>query len=138
MGYIPKIRRKSGGDLLEVASGGVIDILAGGALKLEGSTILPIAGVASGYKIARGTVTPTNTSTTIATGLATVVAVVVSFKGNPSLTHMYNAASVGNQAGAPAAGSFVLTALKPTAANDATPIAATTPWSAVDWVAIGT
>lgn len=95
-------------------------------------------GVASGYKIARGTTTPTTASDTVATGLATVVAVIVSFKGAPSLTHMFNYGDVGNQAGAPVAGSFLLKSSKPTAAADVTPIASTTPWGAVDWIAIGT
>lgn len=99
---------------------------------------LLIQGVAAGYKIARGTVTPVSASDTIATGLAIVVAVIVSFKGAPSLTHMFNYGDVGNQAGAPAAGSFLLKSSKPTGAADVTPIASTTPWSAVDWIAIGT
>lgn len=95
-------------------------------------------GVAAGYKIARGTATPTTASDTIATGLATVVAVIVSFKGAPSLTHMFNYGDIGNQAGAPVAGSFLLKSSKPTGVADVTPINSTTPWSAVDWIAIGT
>jgi hypothetical protein len=90
------------------------------------------------FKTARGTTTPTSAAHTVATGLTTVVAVVASFKGAPTLTHMLLAADVGNQAGAPAAGSFILRGYKPTAVGDVTPIAATTPWGAVDWIAIGT
>ncbi len=140
--YTSKIRKKSNGDLLEVASGGVIDILAGGALKIAGSPVslvtAPVAGVAAGYKVARGTVTPAAASQAVVTGLATVVSVVVSHKVAATVTHMFNAGTVGDQAGSPAAGSFTLTTQKPTAVNDVTPIDATTPWHAVDWIAIGT
>ena len=97
-----------------------------------------LAGVATGYKIARGTATPTTGSDTIVSGLATVVAVVVSLKGAPSLTHFMSAGDIGDQAGTPAAGSFLLKSYKPTGSGDVTPSAATTPWGAVDWIAIGT
>lgn len=99
---------------------------------------LLVQGVAAGYKLARGTVTPTTASDTVVTGLATVVAAVASFKGAPTLTHMFNVADIGNQAGAPAAGSIYIKSYKPTATGDVTPTAATTPWGAVDWIAIGT
>ncbi len=89
-------------------------------------------------KIARGTHTSTTASDTVVTGLATVIAVVVSFRGVPSLTHMFNVADIGDQAGAPAAGSILLKSYKPTGSGDVTPIGATTPWAAVDWIAIGT
>ncbi len=95
-------------------------------------------GVAAGYKIARGTVTPTSASHTVVTGLAAVVAAVASLKGAPTLTHLITAADIGDQAGAPAAGSILIKSYKPTGAADVTPIAATTPWGAVDWIAIGT
>lgn len=97
-----------------------------------------VAGVAAGYKLARGTLTPDATPKTVVTGLATVVAVVASLKGAPSLTHMFTEASIGDQAGSPAAGSIYITTKKPTGSGDVTPIAATTPWGAVDWIAIGT
>lgn len=95
-------------------------------------------GVAAGYKVARGTHTPTTASDTIVTGLATVVSVAVSFKGAPSLTHMFNYGDIGDQAGTPAAGSFLLKSSKPTGTGDVTPIDSTTPWSVCDWIAIGT
>lgn len=94
-------------------------------------------GVAAGYKIARGSVTPTSASHTVVTGLTTVVAAVVSLKGAPTLTHMLVAADIGDQSGAPAAGSILIKSYKPTGVADVTPIAATTPWGAVDWIAIG-
>jgi len=126
-----------------------VDVLAVADLKLgsgAGTSVAPTAaqinllaqGVAAGYKIARGTLTPATASDTVATGLTTVVAAVASLRGAPSLTHMFNAADIGNQAGIPAAGSILIKSYKPTGAADVTPIAATTPWVAVDWIAIGT
>ena len=94
-------------------------------------------GVEAGYKIARGTVTPTSASHTVVTGLSTVVAAVASLKGAPTLTHMFTAADIGDQAGTPAAGSILVKSYKPTGVADCTPAAASTPWSAVDWICIG-
>ena len=151
MAYQPKTYRTDGGDKyviasggeIEVKSGGTVDIESGGAFKIAGADKtsqlnLAVAGVAAGYKLARGTITPTSASDTVVTGLATVVAAVASLKGAPSLTHMFVAADIGDQAGAPAAGSILIKSYKPTGAADVTPIAATTPWSAVDWICIGT
>jgi len=98
----------------------------------------PVAGVAGGYKLARGTVTPASASHTVVTGLTTVVACAVSFKGLQTLTHLFAAGDVGNQAGAPAAGSILVKGLKPTSSTDVTPIDSSTPWSAIDWIAVGT
>lgn len=127
--------------------GGEIDIVTGGALKIAGvdktaalaaASASGMAGVAAGYKVARGTVTPAASPQTVITGLATVVAVVVSLKGDPTVDMTMVSASVGNQAGAPAAGSFVLKSWKPTGTADTAPAAVTTGWLAVDWVAVGT
>ena len=126
-----------------------LDVLAVADLKLgagAGTSIVPTAaqinlltqGVAAGYKVARGTVTPTSGSHTVVTGLTAVVAAVASLKGAPSLTHMFTASDIGDQAGTPAAGSILIKSYKPTGVADVTPIAATTPWSAVDWICIGT
>lgn len=97
-----------------------------------------VDGIAAGYKLARGVATPTGGSDTVASGLATVVAVATALEDEPTLTHMWSQADIGDQAGAPAAGSFILTSSKPTGAGDVTPIASTTPFSPVNWVAIGT
>ena len=130
-----------------VVSGGEVDIESGAVLKFSGvdktaalaaAVASPAAGVASGYKVARGTVTPASASHTVVTGLTTVVAAVASLKGAPTLTHMFTAADIGDQAGTPAAGSILVKSYKPTGVADCTPVAATTPWSAVDWICIGT
>ena len=140
------IRRKQGGSALEFASGAQIDFLAGALVEFAGvdkraalaaAIATPVAGVAAGYKVARGVFTPAAISTDIVSGLATVVAVVVSLDATPTLTHMWAVATIGDQAGTPAAGSFTVVTRKPTGAADVTPVDATTPWVDVAWIAIG-
>ncbi len=74
----------------------------------------------------------------MATGLGTVIYAVVVFTTTPTLTHMWSTVTVGDQAGAPAAGSIRIASRKPTAAADVTPVDATTPWVPLYWIAVGT
>ena len=99
-----------------------------------------VRGVAGGYKIARGVHTQIAASDTVVTGLATVVAVIVGFASAPTVKQLFCAGSIGNQSGAPAAGSILLTTYKPTATDNVTPIAATdfTDNVKLAWLAIGT
>jgi hypothetical protein len=129
------LTRKSAG-LMQVAGNLVVTgtVGAGGGAGISN----PVGGVGASYKLARGTVTPASASHTVVTGLTTVVAAVASLKGAPSLTHLWSGADIGDQAGTPAAGSILIKSKKPTATGDVTPIDATTPWSAVDWIAVGT
>lgn len=141
-----KVYIEQGARRLVIASGGEIDVLAGGALKFAGvdqsaAAALAVAGVAAGYKVARSAaagVTPASASHTVATGLATVVAVIVSFRAAPTVNHMWNWGDIGDQAGTPAAGSFLLKSYKPTGTGDVTPIPTTASWVACQWLAIGT
>lgn len=147
--YVPKTYETLGGDKIVVASGGVLDVETGGALKIAGVDVTaalgaalanPAVGVAAGYKVARGVHTQVAASDTVVTGLTTVVAVVMSFSDLPTVKQLYCAATIGDQAGAPAAGSILTKTLKPTAVNDCTPTAATdfTENLKLGWVAIGT
>ena len=95
-------------------------------------------GVAAGYKIARGVAAITAASQTIVTGLTTVVAAFVSPVTDPTLTDAWKAATIGDQAGSPAAGAIIVTSTKPTSNIDGTPTPATAPWRSVNWFAIGT
>jgi hypothetical protein len=63
--------------------GGELDVVSGGALKVAGTDITAtLAGVAAGYKIARGeTALDGSNPTPITTGLTTIVAAVVALKG---------------------------------------------------------
>ncbi|RJP54309.1 MAG: hypothetical protein C4583_03020 [Anaerolineaceae bacterium] len=136
--YQTKIRMESGGDKIGVASGGEIDIESGGALKIAGTDRTAAlatapAGVAAGYKIARGeTALDGSNPTSVAHGLTTCIAFVAMLKGTA----------------APGVGTSVLTAninganvdvyaWKVTAAGDATLIASTGTESFY-WIAIGT
>lgn len=112
------------GDIIEVAS--------------ANGVVAPVAGVASGYKMARGQATTVTASDTIVTGLATVVSVVACMDDNPGDDPMLVSASIGDQAGTPAAGSFLLKTWKNTGGTDPTPLAATTFSKKVNWIAIGT
>jgi hypothetical protein len=93
----------------------------------------------SGVKVARGEHTQVAASDTVVSGLATVIAVIVSPRTRTVKQLFFNG-SPGDQAGAPSAGSFLITSQKPTAVNDVTPVPATdfTDAIVVDWVAVGT
>lgn len=99
-----------------------------------------VAGVAAGYKVARGVHQQAAASDTVVTGLTTVVAVVASWRDTPTLKQMFITATIGDQAGTPAAGSVLIKTFKPTANNDVTPTAATdfTDALSIDWIAVGT
>lgn len=76
-------------------------------------------------------------SDTVATGLATLTGVVATFDDDPGDDPMLVSASIGDQAGAPAAGSFLLKTWKNTGGTDPTPAAATTFAKKVNWIAFG-
>lgn len=105
-----------------------------------GDLINPLVGVGAGYKVARGVHQQAAAVDTVATGLATVVAVVATWQDGPTLKQMYLGATIGDQAGAPAAGSIQISSWKPTAVNDVTPIAASdfSENKKVNWTAFGT
>ncbi len=131
---------------ISVKSGGSIDLLAGALFEIAGTDIraelaaavtTPLAGVAAGYKIARGVFTPTDGSEDVVTGLTTVVAAVANLVATPTLTHMWSNATIGDQGSAPIAGSIRVVNRKPTTSGNVAPADATTPWVDVAWIAIG-
>lgn len=95
-----------------------------------------VAGVAAGYKIARGTVTlDGGNPTTAATGLTTIVTAVVGLKqtaapgDDPSwLSHNYTGSD----------GNLDIYAWKNTGGTDPTLVASTNSSATIDWIAIGT
>lgn len=97
-----------------------------------------VGGVAAGYKVARGQATTVTAADTIATGLSTVVAVVASLDSDPVDNPEWVSSTIGDQAGSPAAGSFILKTWQNTSGTDPTPTAATTFGKKVNWIAIGT
>lgn len=91
------------------------------------------ADQAGGIKVATGSFTPgAGTGTVTVPGMTTVNEVFVSMV-ETDMTHMFTDADAagGN------ADQFTWSAKKPTGAADVTPIAATTPWNKVYWVAFG-
>ena len=86
--------------------------------------------------IAFGQATTVDENDTIVTGLKKVTAVVVSLNSDPVDGCMYVTADIGDQAGAPASGSFLLKSWKNTDA-DATHVAASTFSKVVNWMAWG-
>lgn len=150
-----KIQERNQGDEFHVASGGVLQVENGGQVDfdttakisfagtdqraaLAAAVATPIAGVAAGYKVARGVVTTATASDTVVTGLATVVAVVATLGDDPGLDPGLASATIGDQAGAPAAGSVLIKTWKFTSNANPTPIAATTFSKKVNWIAVGT
>lgn len=118
------------------------DNIAAATVAVE-NYLLSGAGVGSptdGLRIARGIHVQVAAEDTVDTGLATVVACVAQFQDPPTVNQLFCEADVGDQAGAPAAGSVLIRTYKPTAVNDVTPTAATdfTDDLAIAWVAIGT
>jgi hypothetical protein len=136
-----------GGDRVEVEAGGSVNFKVGSRIEIAGvdktaalAAVPPegLLGVAAGYKLARGQHTTVAAVDTVVTGLATVVAVVAVLDSDPTLDPLFVTASIGDQAGAPAAGSVYIKSWQATAAGDVTPIAATTFGKKVNWIAIGT
>lgn len=97
-----------------------------------------VAGVAGGYKIARGQHTTVDEDDTVVTGLATVVAAIAVLESDPVAGAQFVTCVIGNQAGAPAAGSIQIKTWKATAAGDTALIAGSTFSKLVNWIAIGT
>lgn len=96
-----------------------------------------LAAVTAGKKIAFGTKAVGAASEDVVTGLTTVEYAFCSMVGDPSATHCMSTCTVGNQTGAPAAGSIRIKSWKFTAANDNALIAAAGVFANVSWIAIG-
>jgi hypothetical protein len=148
-----KIHEGMAGDSIEIESDGVLEVKSGGRINIESGGKFEVAGVdkaasiaglpattnyavgvASGYKIARGVHLQIAAKDTVATSLTTVVAVTVSPIQAPTAKQAFASASIGNQAGLPAAGSVYIETWKSTyaAADDFTDSLS------FAWVAVGT
>jgi hypothetical protein len=124
----PKVQGANGGDALVVRSGGAVVLEAGASLWIAGSQLNSVAGQHT-------TVAAVDT---VVTGLATVTSVVVSMSDDPSDDPEWVSASIGDQAGSPAAGSILIKTWRNTGGTDPTPVAATTFSKKVSWLATGT
>jgi len=106
------------------ANNDVIEVLMGGA--------------GGGLRVARGQQTTVAASDTVVTGLNTVVAAVACLDSDPTDNPEWVTCSIGDQAGAPAAGSILVKTWQNTSGTDPTPTAATTFTKKVNWIAVGT
>lgn len=100
---------------------------------------LPLQSQGS-LRIARGQQTTVSAVDTVVTGLNTVASVVVSLESDPTDTCGWTTGQIGNQSGAPAAGSIVIKTWMVTTggtAGNPTQIAATSFSKKVNWIAIG-
>lgn len=87
--------------------------------------------------IAFGQSTTVAASDTIAAGIGKLQMVIACLDDDPSDDPEWVTASIGDQAGSPASGSFLLKTWKNTSGTDPTPVAATTFSKKVNWIAIG-
>ena len=84
-----------------------------------------------------GQATTVSASDTIVTGLTKLTSAIAVLDDNPGDDPEWANASIGDQAGSPAAGSFLLKTWKNTGGTDPTPVAATTFSKKVNWIASG-
>ena len=111
--------------------GGIVEVAA-----LAGDE-LGIFDLSGQLRIARGQQTTVAASDTVVTGLTKVVAAVASLDSDPGDDPMLATASIGDQAGFPAAGSILVKTWKNTGGTDPTPAAASTFSKKVNWIAVG-
>lgn len=76
-------------------------------------------------------------SDTVATGLTAVLGAIASMESDPGDDPFMCSAAIGDQAGAPAAGSILIKTWKNTGGTDPTPLAAGTFTKKVNWIAWG-
>lgn len=137
------MRNEAGGHTTTVRSGESLNVASGGALKFAGTdktaalaaaVATPVAGVAAGYKLARGEAAlDGGNPTPIDTGLTTVIAFVATLKGSaaPGDNTSVLTALIG------VAGSVDVHAWKNTGGSDPT-LVASTGTESFYWIAIGT
>lgn len=98
--------------------------------------VMPIPG-ALGTRYVSGQHTSVAASDTVVTGLASVGGIVATLDSDPVAGAQSVTASIGDQAGAPAAGSVLIKTWKATGAGDTALIAASTFTRKINWIAWG-
>lgn len=111
------------------------NLVVSGTATVSGASVQTGVGA---YKVARGQQSTVAAIDTVVTGLATVVSVTGSLDSDPVDDPFMCSCSIGDQAGAPAAGSIYVKTWKNTSGTDPTPVAATTFSKKVNWIAVGT
>lgn len=90
-----------------------------------------------GLTVVYGQQTTVAAADTVATGLSKVLAAVGSLESDPSDDPFEVTVQIGDQNGAPIAGSIIIKTWKNTGGTDPTPAAATTFSKKVNWIAVG-
>jgi predicted RecA/RadA family phage recombinase len=117
------------------AIGYCTEAVGSGAGETVGNVLIGVKG-ASNMK--QGQSTTVAASDTIVTGLSKLDGVIAVLDDAPVAGCQHASGSIGDQAGTPAAGSFLLRTWKATATADTAMIAATTFSKKVNWIAWGT
>jgi hypothetical protein len=135
------------GNKLVVKTNAVLDVESGGALKIAGTdktsalaatVASPLAGTSSAKKFVAAQISTASAADTVVTGLTTVIACGATLDDSPGDDPMLVSATIGDQAGTPAAGSIIVKTWKNTGGTDPTPQAASTFTKKVNWWAYGT
>lgn len=114
-----------------------VDAVAAAAADSSDTTAAVLLGAEGGLRTVGGMQTTIDADDTVVTGLALVVAACATLASDPVAGAQWVTASIGNQAGAPAAGSIQIKSWKATASGDTAPTAATTFSKLVSWIAVG-
>ncbi len=126
-------------------------LLVGDLIECEGSdgvrtlTVATNATATGGHvttagskRMVAGQITTATATDTVVTGLATVIACGATEDSDPIDNPEWVTATIGDQAGSPAAGSIIVKTWQNTSGSDPTPVAATTFSKKVNWWAYGT
>lgn len=126
------------GDVIFAECNGVLRHLRVANSPTKGDAHVTVTDLSSGGKVfIAGQATTVTASDTIVTGLGVLSAAGASFDDNPGDNPEFVSASIGDQAGAPAAGSLLLKTWQNTSGTDPTPVAATTFGKKINWWAFG-
>jgi predicted RecA/RadA family phage recombinase len=112
-------------------------VAAAAALSADTTGAVNIETASSGNKVAMGQLSTVTASDTVVTGLAKVISAIAVLDSDPTDDPEWATASIGDQAGTPAAGSILVKTWKNTGGTDPTPAAATTFTKKVNWIAFG-
>lgn len=128
---------EQGGAKITMKSGSEVDFESGSAIKIAGTDktsalAAVVAGLAAGYKLARGSVAAT-ASAVVATGLTTITGFAVTPLADTATKANTCALATGSASG----GNLTLKRWKATNASTTTLIAATTAGT-LSWIAVGT
>lgn len=114
-----------------------VDAVAAAAAGSDDETGDVLLGAEGGLRTVGGVHTTVDADDTVVSGLAVVVAVSATLASDPVAGAQHVTATIGDQAGSPAAGSFQIKSWKATASGDTALVAGTTFSKLVNWIAVG-